>query len=399
MSIEMIEMPRIGESSVEGTLVKWLVEPGDKIKKYQPIAEIMTAKVTTEMPSMLSGVVQEQLIEEMETVAVGVAILAVQTVEKVAETKVASVEQKENIQPSEKVARLPEKGLSPSVRRLSKEHQIDLTQLDGTGIRGRITKKDVAQYIQNRKQAPQPQIIADQKIEVKKLVASDTQQVIQPSPIRLAIAKHMEESKSDIPHAWMMVEADVTPLVKRREQLKHHFLEENGVKLTYFPYFVKAVAMALKKVPLLNASWQNNQILQHHEINLSIAVGTDKALFTPVIMHADQKSVRDIAVEIQQIVQHIKAGNLHQVQMEGGTFTVNNTGAFGSILSKGIINAPQGGILQVESIVKRPVVIDDMIAIRSMVNLCLSFDHRLLDGVMAGEFLATLKETLLQTEA
>src|SRR5690606_29168513 len=208
------------------------------------------------------------------------------------------------------------------------------------------------------------------------------------SGIRRAIATNMTRSKQEIPHAWMMVEVDVTNLVQYRDEIKDEFLQKEGFKLTYFPFFVKAVAQALKQFPQINSMWAGDKIIQKKDINLSVAVATEDALYTPVVKHADEKTIKGIAREITELTEKVRTGKLSSEDLQGGTFTVNNTGSFGSIQSMGVINYPQAAILQVETIVKRPVVMSNgMIAVRDMVNLCLSLDHRVLDGLICGKFL------------
>ncbi|EPM9335097.1 dihydrolipoamide acetyltransferase family protein, partial [Listeria monocytogenes] len=209
--------------------------------------------------------------------------------------------------------------------------------------------------------------------------------------VRKAIAKHMSVSKQEIPHAWMMVEVDATGLVRYRNTVKDSFKKEEGYSLTYFAFFIKAVAQALKEFPQLNSTWAGDKIIEHANINISIAIAAGDLLYVPVIKNADEKSIKGIAREISELAGKARNGKLSQADMEGGTFTVNSTGSFGSVQSMGIINHPQAAILQVESIVKRPVIIDDMIAVRDMVNLCLSIDHRILDGLLAGKFLQAIK--------
>ncbi|MED4161503.1 dihydrolipoamide acetyltransferase family protein, partial [Halalkalibacterium halodurans] len=218
------------------------------------------------------------------------------------------------------------------------------------------------------------------------------------SGVRKAIAQNMVKSKHEAPHAWTMVEVDVTNLVQLRNQLKEGFKKKEGFNLTFLPFFIKAVVEALKAYPQLNSMWAGDKIIQKKDINISLAVATDDALFVPVIKHADEKTIKGLAREVNELAHKVRTGKVTSSDMQGGTFTVNNTGSFGSVLSTPIINHPQAAILSVESIVKRPVVIEseagDMIAIRSMVNLCLSLDHRVLDGLICGRFLAKVKNIL-----
>jgi len=216
--------------------------------------------------------------------------------------------------------------------------------------------------------------------------------------VRRAIANNMVRSVHEVPHAWMMMEVDVTDLVAYRDSIKTEFKQKEGFNITYFAFFVKAVAQALKEFPMMNSMWAEDKIIQKHDINISIAVATDDALFVPVIKHADEKSIKGIAREIHELAGKVRAGKLSMDDIKGGTFTVNNTGAFGSVQSMGIINYPQAAILQVESIVKKPVILPGgMFAARDIVNLCLSLDHRVLDGLVCGKFLNRVKEILENT--
>ena len=410
MAIEKMKMPQLGESVTEGTISNWLVKPGDHVEKYDPIAEVMTDKVNAEVPSSFTGTIKELLIEEGETVPVGELICSIETegtgtdTEDKPETAPVKVENQQGKgAPSEAKPRF-----SPAVLRLSEEHNIDLKTLTGTGAGGRITRKDVLNAVENgvsRKISAEPETKAEvsapkeqeretaQRKETIQTAANDT--IIPVTGVRKAIAKNMTRTKQEIPHAWTMVEADVTGLVSARDALKKAFKEGEGYNLTYFAFFVKAVAQALKEFPEMNSMWDGDRIIHKKDINLSIAVATDDALYVPVIKHADEKTIKGIAREIHELAGKVRSGKLSVNDMQGGTFTVNNTGSFGSIQSMGIINYPQAAILQVGSIVKRPVVMEgNMIAIRDMVNLCLSIDHRMLDGLVAGRFLARIKEIL-----
>lgn len=391
MGIETMTMPQLGESVTEGTLSKWLVGPGDTVNKYDPIAEVMTDKVNAEIPSSYSGKIKELMISEEETVSVGVPICTIEV-------------QQENKVIEEKSARY-----SPAVLRLSQEHNIDLSIVNGTGAGGRITRKDLLMIVENgstvdNNTASVPTQEKDvmetpsmttlpvfPKIDQQRLT-NEYDKEIPISGVRKAIAANMIRSKQEVPHAWMMVEADVTKLVAFRNREKTAFRKKEGFNLTYFAFFVKAVAQALKEFPQLNATWAGNKIIEKRDIHLSIAVAAEDSLFVPVIKNADEKTIKGIAREITEFAEKAQSGKLEIEEMQGGTFTVNNTGTFGSIQSYGIINYPQAAILQIESIVKRPVIIDGMIAVRDMVNLCLSLDHRVLDGLICGRFLERLKE-------
>lgn len=217
---------------------------------------------------------------------------------------------------------------------------------------------------------------------------------IDVTPIRNTIATRMRQSVSEIPHAWTMIELDVTNLVMLRNKLKDEFKRKEGVNLTYLAFVLKAIVNAIKDYPIMNSVWAVDKIIVKRDINLSLAVGTEDSVLTPVIKNADQKNIAGLAFEIEDLARKVREGKLKLDEMQGGTFTVNNTGSFGSILSYPIINYPQAAIITFESIVKRPVVIDDMIAVRSMANMCLSLDHRILDGVICGRFMQRVKENL-----
>lgn len=407
MAIEQMKMPQLGESVTEGTISKWLVSPGDHVNKYDPIAEVMTDKVNAEVPSSFTGTITKLSAEEGETLQVG---------EVFCEIEVEGSEQQSEKEAAPEQSKAPEadqtnenqsqkKRYSPAVLRLADEHGIDLAAVQGTGAGGRITRKDLLQLIENggvkEKTAPanehavQPEPAQPSQAKAAPAIPSMPGDVELPvTPIRQAIAANMLRSKHEIPHAWTMMEVDVTNLVTRRNQLKDQFKAKEGFNLTFFAFFVKAVAQALKEFPEMNSMWAGDKIVQKKAINVSIAVATDDALFVPVIKDADEKTIKGIAKEIHELASKVRQGTLKQSDMEGGTFTVNNTGSFGSVQSMGIINYPQAAILQVESIVKRPMIVNGMIAARDMVNLCLSLDHRVLDGLVCGRFLQRIKQIL-----
>ncbi|WEG73741.1 dihydrolipoamide acetyltransferase family protein [Vagococcus intermedius] len=413
MTLENITMPKLGESVTEGSISSWLVKPGQKVEKYEAIAEVLTDKVVAEIPSSFTGVIKEIIAEEDEAIEVGGLICTIETEGGGGSTETKEEPKTESAPPKpEKPAKAPvakqatgAPRYSPAVLRMAGEHGLDLEQITGTGSGGRITRKDVLAYIEEgapvTKAETAPVVEATHNVQASaspaeqpkaSVPAAGSNDVEIPvSGVRKAIAKHMVESKHEIPHAWMMNEVDATNLVNYRDSIKENFKKEEGFNLTYFAFFVKAVAQALKKYPLLNSTWADDKIIQHKDINISIAIAANDVLFVPVIKNADEKSIKGIAREISELAGKAKAGKLSPADMAGGTFTVNSTGSFGSVQSMGIINHPQAGILQVEAIVKRPVVLDSMIAVRDMVNLCLSIDHRVLDGYMAGSFLKEVK--------
>ncbi|MFY4776236.1 dihydrolipoamide acetyltransferase family protein [Metabacillus sp. RGM 3146] len=424
MAVEQITMPKLGESVTEGTISKWLVSPGDKVNKYDPIAEVMTDKVNAEVPSSYTGVIKELTAEEGDTLAVGEVICKVE-LEGAPEPAEAAPAKEDPIGTSSEEAKETgdqsnKKRYSPAVLRLSQENNIDLDQVKGSGAGGRITRKDLTLLIEsgNAPQAGQKPAKTDEAVnskEPEKTAAPQAPEVQAPKKqqpetavsaapgdieipltgIRKAIAANMLRSKHEAPHAWTMVEVDVTNLVEYRNSIKNDFKKKEGFNLTFFAFFVKAVSQALKEFPEMNSMWAGDKIIQKKDINISIAVATEDALYVPVIKNADEKTIKGIGRDITELAGKVRSGKLSSDDMKGGTFTVNNTGSFGSVQSMGIINYPQAAILQVESIVKRPVVMNNgMIAVRDMVNLCLSLDHRVLDGLVCGRFLARVKEIL-----
>ncbi|AIF43492.1 dihydrolipoamide acetyltransferase family protein [Virgibacillus sp. SK37] len=411
MAQEKINMPQLGESVTEGTISSWLVAPGDKVNKYDPIAEVMTDKVNAEVPSSFTGTIKELVADEGQTIEVGELMCYIDTEES--QSGVAKEESPEKAvrESSEEVKSETDtsmkKRYSPAVLRMAQENDIDLSQVKGSGRQGRITRKDIEKIIKSGN-VPQESTTANEgaanhpKTEQSKMKPEQHQSVtsaagdieIPVTGVRKVIAQNMVRSTQEIPHAWMTVEVDVTELVTYRNKVKNDFKQKEGFSLTFFAFFVKAVAQALKEYPQLNSTWAEDKIIQRKDINLSIAVAKDQELFVPVIKHADEKSIKGIARDIYELAVKARSNKLTSSDMQGGTFTVNNTGSFGSIHSMGVINHPQAAILQVESIVKRPVIVNDMFAARDMVNLSLSLDHRILDGLVCGQFLARVKEIL-----
>nr|WP_087990650.1 dihydrolipoamide acetyltransferase family protein [Bacillus subtilis] len=414
MAIEQMTMPQLGESVTEGTISKWLIAPGDKVNKYDPIAEVMTDKVNAEVPSSFTGTITELVGEEGQTLQVGEMICKIETeggnpsqqkqeqpeASAAAETPAAESRSEADNQPNKK-------RYSPAVLRLAGEHGIDLDQVTGSGAGGRITRKDIQRIIETggvQKRPEEPTTAApaaesapktEPKDEISYPASASGDKEIPVTAVRKAIASNMKRSKTEIPHAWTMMEVDVTNMVAYRNSIKHSFKQTEGFNITFFAFFVKAVAQALKEFPQMNSMWAGDKIIQKKDINISIAVATEDSLFVPVIKNADEKTIKGIAREINGLAKKVREGKLSADDMQGGTFTVNNTGSFGSVQSMGIINYPQAAILQVESIVKRPVVMDHgMIAVRDMVNLCLSLDHRVLDGLVCGRFLGRVKQIL-----
>lgn len=407
MSIKQMEMPQLGESVTEGTISQWLVSVGDKVSKYDPIAEVTTDKVNAEVPSIFSGKITELLAGEGDTLAVGQPICSIEVEGSAQAVVPAAGEQpaadhetgKGNSDLSMK------RRYSPAVLRLAQENDLELERITGSGRGGRITRKDVEKFIAMEKEQgqtekkqekvslsmPAAKTAAPQRTPVR----SEAGDIDVPlTGVRRAIASNMVRSKHEIPHAWTMIEVDVTNLVHYRNQIKNIFHKKEGTKLTYLPFFIKAIVAALKEFPRMNSTWAGDRIIEKQSVNISLAVAAEDALYVPVIRHADEKSIKGLAITVNDLAAKVRENRLTPEDMQGGTFTINNTGSFGSIQSQPIINYPQAAILSIESIVKRPVVVNNMIAIRDMVNLCISIDHRVLDGLITGRFLARIKERL-----
>ncbi|HEV3460431.1 MAG TPA: dihydrolipoamide acetyltransferase family protein [Candidatus Dormibacteraeota bacterium] len=403
-----VKMPQLGESITEGTIAKWLKQPGDQVKKYEGLVEIITDKVNAEVPAPLTGVLKEIKVQEGATVTVGTEIAVIE--ESVAVT--APAQKSQPTPPAELVAvPSPVSGegegagaetrtrLSPAVRALIEDHRIsdaELSRIEGSGIGGRISKKDVEAYVANRTQPAAANGERQQAATAPATAPAQTPGTTVPlSPMRRAIAANMLKSKQTIPHAWTVAEVDMTNVVRFRQKVKDSFKQREGIDLTFVPIIVKAVVEGLKTVPVLNASWTDQGVLLHKDINVGVAVSVDDGLIVPVIHQADRMSIAGLAKVVDDLAKRARAGKLGIPDVQGGTFTVNNPGTFGTILSYSIIAPPQAGILAMDAIVKRPVVVEgDAIAIRSMMNLCLSFDHRVLDGVSAARFLQGVRRWL-----
>lgn len=427
MATKEIKMPHLGESVTEAAIVQWLVKPGDSVKRYDPLMEVVSDKVTTEVPSDFDGVVKEFLISLDTDVPIGTAVMTLETEETTEKTEVATLApvkeaSAEQAQEHETVATTStatshQKNngrYSPAVLKIAQEKKIDLTQVTGTGRDGRITRKDVTNFTPTQARTPEktvspgtspsiseePVASQNESAAIASPTETTTDKIVSADPVRKAIAKKMVQSVNEIPHAWLMVEADVTNLVQLRNSLKDEFKQQEGLSLSFFPFFAKAVIQALKKNPKINTSWDDGSIIYHKDVNLSIAVTTDEHLYVPVIQQADNYSIAGLAKEINRLAQEVRQGTLASKEMQGGTFTLNNTGTLGSVQSMGIINHPQAAILQVESINKRLVpTADGGFKVADMVNLCLSIDHRILDGQQAGKFLRDVKDNLAKYNA
>ena len=465
---QTIELPHVGESVVEGTIGKWLKQPGDRIERYEPLVEVVTDKVTMEVPSPVDGSLVKILAQEGETIPMGAPLAEVETAESLAtqSTQPEPAEKPAVSQPDEPepagessgevpaappVSRIgylntsatmigptgggagddtppdpsPEltaaalsaslaaqvaietpavtapasadrRRLSPAVRRLAREHSVDLSLISGTGMGGRITRDDVLKHLETGDvvSAPPEPVEVPAVAADRQTAAKGDEEHIPLSPVRRMIAEAMVRSVSQIPHAWSVVEVDVTGLVAARTAMRQSFRQREGVDLTYLPFILQALLATLKENPTFNATWGGDKIILKNRLNIGLAVAAPNGLVVPVIHNADRLSLSGLAHAVADLAQRARDNKLTLDDVQGGTFTLNNTGALGSVVSQPIINYPQAAIMTTEAVQKRPVVINDAIAIRSMMNLCMSFDHRINDGAESSAFMQSIKRRL-----
>ncbi len=443
-----ITMPQLGESVAEGTVGRWLKSEGDMVKRDESLVEIITDKVTAELPSPVSGRLVKILVGEDQTVKVGVDIAEIEesggssatgaSGQTSAAAGAASANGGSGSAPAPQASAAPAatgmangvgsalangamaqavarpagatattERVSPLARRMAQEHNIDLNQIQGTGEGGRVRKEDILAYLAQSGgyAATQPASFsapAAQAAPVAQVtpaappvtfLAED--EVITPSPARRVIAEHMVRSKRTSPHATTLVEVDMTNLARWLERHKDEFKRREGVGVSYQTFAVKAVAEGLKEHPYLNASWtDDNKIVLRKQINIGVSIALENNLVVPVIRNADTLNLVGIARAVADLVNRTRANRLMPADLQGATFTVNNPGVFGTLISMAIINQPNAGILTMDAVVKRPVVIDDAIAIRHMMYMSLSFDHRIIDGLTAARFLTSIKRRL-----
>jgi 2-oxoisovalerate dehydrogenase E2 component (dihydrolipoyl transacylase) len=514
-----VNMPQLGESVTEGTIARWLKQPGEAVAKYESIAEVASDKVNAEIPAPADGTLGEIIATEGAVVTVGQPICTIEqgaagggegataaataqpreprreaapprSVGKAAgqgeeaaqgETEAAQGETETaaeaaaapapaprqaepagapgqpeprpsaaaaTAQPPAQQGGPPEPGeaagtagtdgagvaggahhLTPAVRMLVREHEVDLDEIQGTGIGGRITKKDVLEYVQRRDAAaragggarpgaapaeapaapraagaspaagaaPGPSPAAPPQAPARPAPGPELgegDRLVAMTSVRRAIADHMVRSKHTSPHAWLMVEVDMSRVSRVREARRAEFRERYGVSLTYLPFVARAVIEALRRRPTLNAQWSEEGVVLKHDIHLGIAVALEENLVVPVLRHADRLSIAGLAQAMADLGERARANRLKLDEIQGGTFTLNNTGALGAVITQAIINQPQAAICTMDAVVKRPVVIDDMIGVRPMMNLGLSFDHRINDGLQAARFLQDVRGQL-----
>ena len=435
-----VVMPQMGESIAEGTVSRWLKQVGDKVERDEPLLEISTDKVDAEIPSPAAGTLTEILAKEGDTVPVNAVVARIaaegeesapaaaaaappapepapapeeKTVEK--PKPAPEPEPKAEEPPAEEppadegadVTSLDERRRtksSPLVRKIAKENNVDISQIQGTGVSGRVTKNDILDYIQQPKPAaeaaaaPQPAAQPRARATAQPQFEEGKNVRLEPlSVMRKRIAQHMIESKQTSAHVTTVFEVDVTNVDKLRRRHKEDYTQR-GVKLTYLPFIVQAVITALREFPVLNASMDESNVIYHREMNIGIAVALEWGLIVPVLKQADELNILGIARAVNDLGERARAKKLSPDDVQGGTFTITNPGIFGSLFGTPIINQPQVAILGVGGVKKRPVVVEtkegDFIAIRSMCYLALTFDHRLIDGAVADQFMARVKSIL-----
>jgi len=441
MATTRVVMPQLGESVHEGTISKWLVKPGDNVVEFEPMLEVDTDKVSAEVPAPVTGVLKEILAKEGQTVQAGAEIAVVELSDgKVSATPKAPAPapKTETPVPSSAArsagegqggvkaavpspasagegqggvkaavpspasagegqggvkASVPEPGgehrYSPAVQMVASELKVDLSKVKGSGLGGRVTKKDVQEFAAQAKAAPAAPAAAPTPVQ-----RADSDEVVPLTRIRKLIAENMTRSKQTIPHAWQTQEADMSGVVANRNANKGAFQKSEGFSLTFLPYVMAAAIHALREHREVNATFNETEILIHRDINLGISVGLEDTLIVPVIRRADSLSIAGLARAVNDLATRARGKQLKADELAGGTFTVNNSGTFGTLFSYSVINPGQAGILTMEAIQERPVAVNGMIGIKPMMYLCFSFDHRVLDGLQAARFLTSARKWL-----
>jgi 2-oxoglutarate dehydrogenase E2 component (dihydrolipoamide succinyltransferase) len=455
MRVDVI-MPQMGESIAEGTLTKWLKKPGDKVARDEPIFEISTDKVDAEIPSPTSGVLAEIRVKEGETVPINTVVAQVETEAGAAVAAGVSAAAAAPGKPAPASPPAPRPGAAPAgpaaqpargaspapgvgpapagpppapsgpreapraaalaaggasveelrrvrsspvVRRIAREHDLDISRLQGTGLGGRVTKGDILRAIESGAvrggPAAAPAVAPFHAPAARPAYAPGERVSVEPmTPMRRKIAEHMVLSRRTAAHVTTVFEVDMSRVTRLREEHRQAFQERHGVKLTLTPFIVKAAVEALKAFPVVNASVNGDNVVYKKDVNVGIAVALDWGLIVPVVRNADDKSLSGIAKAVTDLADRARARKLTPDEVQGGTFTITNPGVFGSLFGTPIINQPQVAIMGVGAVTRRPVVVDDAIGIRPMVYLALSFDHRLLDGAIADQFMAHVKATM-----
>jgi len=411
-----VVMPQMGESIFEGTITKWLKKPGDKVQRDEPLFEISTDKVDAEIPAPASGILQEIKVSEGNTVQVntvvgvigdgsGASASAPAKVASPAPAPVvpASAKKESPAPPPAPAARAPEDEedsdvrSSPLVRKLAREHNVDLAKVSGTGTGGRVTKQDVLDFVEHRTAVPVAAPAPRQtSAPAPAVVPGD---LVPMSQMRKIIAQRMIESRRTSAHVHCMFEVDMTRIVNLRNKLKKGFEQRYGARLTFMPFFVRAAIIALQQYPIVNSSLEADSVRYHKHVNAGIAVALDWGLIVPVLKNADELNFLGLQRGITDLGERARTKKLTPADVEGSTFTITNPGQFGAVFGLPIINQPNAAIMGVGGITKQPMVITDKdgadsIAIRSVVHLTLGYDHRIVDGAIADQFMAVLKKTL-----
>jgi len=436
-----VVMPQMGESIAEGTIVRWIKKVGDRIDRDEPLFEISTDKVDAEIPSPAAGVVREIRAKEGETVAVDTVVAVIGDQEEAVATQAAPLPPaRETLPPpvpaaaaAQAPAPLPQAAAAPAatlpsmptggvpskedlrrqkssplVRKIAREHNVDIATIPGTGVNGRVTKDDILAYLANRGAAGAPSQVASpvpggassaptvtqpETPQAPAFRPGENVEVVPMSVMRRRIAEHMILSKRTSAHVHSVFEVDFTRVAQIRDKKKEEY-ERLGVKLTFMPFIVKAAVDALRAVPVVNASVDGENIVYKRDINIGVAVALDWGLIVPVIKHADEKNVLGLARAINDLADRARAKQLKPEDVQGGTFTITNFGMFGALFGMPIINQPQVAILGVGAVEKRPVIVDDAIAIRQRAYLSLGYDHRLIDGAVADHFMSIVKKQI-----
>jgi len=427
-----VVMPEIGESVVSGTVLKWLKQVGDEVKRDEPLLEIATDKANVEIPSPGEGVLRKILAEDGDEVEVGglLAIIAApdEELEEEAPPPKAKEEKPAGKKPLGEVAAKKEKvpeeekpppkkepvkearaekeaesaaerrreRSSPLVRRMAKEHGINIDDIQGTGLDGRVTKDDLLDYLAQKegKKAPAKPSKAERPAKRAEAPAGELEEVVPLEGMRKAISQHMIRSKQTSAHVTTINEVDMSSVVAVREKQKEAFRKKYGISLTYLAFIINATVQALKEFPYMNSVMKEDQIILKRYYNIGLSVQTERGLMTPVIANADRLTVEELAIKVDSLARRAREGRLSLDEIQGGTFSITNAGFYGALLSTPIINQPQAAILGVEKMEKRAVVVDDAIAIRPMMYLCLSYDHRIVDGATSIQFLQRIKRLL-----
>lgn len=412
-----VVMPQMGESIVEGTITKWLKKPGDKIQRDEPLFEISTDKVDAEIPAPTSGVLQEIKVTEGTTVQVNTVVGTISNDGETATPAKSAPAPDKNVSSPAKSTPVPQPEVaapthieedeharsSPLVRKIAREHNVDLSKVNGTGLSGRITKQDIMAFIERKpallETSSAPPVSASPASTPRPATATVPGDLVPMTQMRKIIAQRMIESRRTSAHVHCMFEVDISRIVNLRSKQKASFEQRNGTRLTFMPFFVRAAIIALQQFPIVNASLESESIHYHRHVNVGIAVALDWGLIVPVLKNADELNFLGLQRGITDLGERARGKKLKPEEVEGSTFTITNPGQFGAVFGLPIINQPNSAILGVGGIAKAPVVVTDeegtdSIAIRSLVHLTLGYDHRIIDGAVADQFMALVKKTL-----